>query len=101
MSDAEIKGFADRITANRINHLTFAHAEMAETPVVITNNSALLCSCPQIAVRGFKQTGETIIDDARRIVFVENREFYAIKPRQSVQSRRPQITFFSLNNSID
>jgi hypothetical protein len=47
---------------------------MAKTPVVIADDAAFFSSRPQIAVCGLKQTDKPIIDDARRIAFVENRK---------------------------
>ena len=79
----------------------FAHAITAKMPFVQTHDAAFLRPRPQIPLRVFKQSDKTIIDDARRIAFVENRKPRSVKPRQPVNGRQPQITILSLNNSIN
>ncbi|HJR08084.1 MAG TPA: hypothetical protein VJ842_12550 [Pyrinomonadaceae bacterium] len=53
---------------------------MAKTPVVIADDAAFFGSRPQITARVLKQKDKTIIDDARRIAFVKNREPHSVKP---------------------
>jgi hypothetical protein len=69
--------------------------------LTVTHDAAFFGSRPQISIRGFKQTDKTIIDYARRIAFIENRESRAVKPRQPVDGRQPQITVLGLNESIN
>ncbi len=58
-------------------------AEMFKSPAAKTPRARCFRSRPQIATRRFKQTDKTIIDDSRRIAFVENLKPHAVKPRQA------------------
>jgi hypothetical protein len=74
---------------------------MFKPPAVKTRRAAFFGSRPQITACRFKQTDKTIIDDARRIAFVENREPHSVKPRQPVNGRQPQITVLGLNYPVN
>lgn len=69
--------------------------------LVKTRRSAFFGSRPQISACRFKQTDKTIIDDARRIAFVENRKPRTVKPRQPVNGRQPQIAVAGLNYPVN
>jgi len=59
---------------------------------------ALIGAAPQRPVAVFVERREPIVSDRRRIALVEDRKAHAVKPRQPVKGRQPQITISGLRD---
>jgi hypothetical protein len=79
-------------------------AVAGKSPLTVTHDAAFFGSRPQISVSGFKQTDKTIIDDARRIAFVKDRETARrqtapARPRSPATDNRRGFELFRKPNS--
>src|SRR5208283_663884 len=68
---------------------------------MISRYAAGFCAEPQIAVGGTEHQAEAVGGEPGHRAFVEDGEAKAIKPREAVESRDPEIAVRSLVNAAD